>query len=82
VSAFPLAAKSVIVTGAAGGIGAASAKALVAKGANVTLVDVSEAAIDNALAGLPTGQVMGCVADVTRTDQMEAVVTRRGHRRA
>jgi NAD(P)-dependent dehydrogenase (short-subunit alcohol dehydrogenase family) len=39
---YNLAERTVIITGAAGGIGAATARELVARGALVTLVDLSQ----------------------------------------
>jgi NAD(P)-dependent dehydrogenase (short-subunit alcohol dehydrogenase family) len=39
---YNLGERTVIITGAAGGIGAATARELVARGASVTLVDLSQ----------------------------------------
>jgi NAD(P)-dependent dehydrogenase (short-subunit alcohol dehydrogenase family) len=49
---YNLAERTVIITGAAGGIGAATARELVARGALVTLVDLSQDAV-TALAKSP-----------------------------
>jgi len=70
---YPLHGKSMIVTGAAGGIGAATAEALVAKGAQVTLVDLAQEAVDGVVAALPAEQVLAHAADVTNLDHMTAV---------
>jgi len=70
---YPLHGKSVIVTGAAGGIGAATVEALVAKGAQVTLVDLAQEAVDGVAAALPAEQVLARAADVTDVDHMTAV---------
>src|SRR5262249_5192192 len=59
---------SVIVTGAASGIGVAIAKVLAANGANVTLVDRDTERLAEAVAALPAAdgaQVRSEVADVT-----------------
>jgi rhamnulose-1-phosphate aldolase/alcohol dehydrogenase len=65
----PLTARSAYVTGAAGGIGAATCRALLAAGASVFMVDRDAAALDDAAATLcaefGTDNVRTCVADVT-----------------
>ena len=57
--------KTVVITGAARGIGFAVAERLVKCGANVVLADVDEAALKEAAAGLPTGQVLAVHCNVT-----------------
>ena len=69
---YDLHGKSVLVTGASGGIGAATVRALVAKGARVTLVDLKQDAVDKVAATLPGDQVLAVAADVTSIDQMTA----------
>ena len=59
--------KSAVVTGAAGGIGAAVARRLVDEGARVTLVDLDEAAVQEVAAGLG-GETLAVAADVSRED--------------
>ncbi|HET7049681.1 MAG TPA: SDR family NAD(P)-dependent oxidoreductase [Solirubrobacteraceae bacterium] len=71
---YPLADRAVIITGAAGGIGAASARALVARGAQVTLVDLGQDAVDELAASLPADRVLARAADVTHIEQMAGVV--------
>ena len=71
---YPLADRAVIITGAAGGIGAASARALVARRAQVTLVDLSQDAVDELAASLPADRVLARAADVTNVEQMIGVV--------
>ncbi|MGW3815341.1 SDR family NAD(P)-dependent oxidoreductase [Streptomyces sp. NPDC005046] len=68
---YDLEGKTVIVTG---GIGAASARQLVRKGAEVTLVDLSADAVGDLAAQLPVGSALPFVADVTDVDQMTAAV--------
>jgi meso-butanediol dehydrogenase/(S,S)-butanediol dehydrogenase/diacetyl reductase len=61
----------VVVTGAAGGIGTACARRLVAEGARLTLVDVDQGAVEE-LAG-QLGQV-AVAADVTRQADIERML--------
>jgi NAD(P)-dependent dehydrogenase (short-subunit alcohol dehydrogenase family) len=67
--------QSVIVTGGGGGIGGAIARAFAADGAGVVVGDVGDAAakVADAIRGAG-GRAVGTVADVTRTDDMAALV--------
>lgn len=61
-----------VVTGAGGGIGAAIARAVVAEGGRVALLDVNPSAAEELAAGL--GEAAAAFeADVTRLDRLEAV---------
>lgn len=66
---FNVAGKSVIVTGAAYGLGRAYAEVMAEHGANVTLVDLNEVQLDKTLADIDAqgwqGKVRGAVVDVT-----------------
>ena len=70
----------VVITGAAGGIGAASAEALLKTGAAVMLVGRSAPRLDalaarlGSLAGAGAGRVERVVADLTRSDDLAALV--------
>ncbi|MGZ9809210.1 SDR family oxidoreductase [Pseudoroseicyclus sp. H15] len=67
-----LAGRAIIVTGAAGGIGAAAARAVAAKGARLLLVDLSEEKL-GALAeeiNAGPGEAKVCAADCTSEDDM------------
>jgi NAD(P)-dependent dehydrogenase (short-subunit alcohol dehydrogenase family) len=55
-----------VITGAARGIGLATAQALTSKGAKVVLVDVDAAALAQARNSLPADQTLTVVADITR----------------
>jgi NAD(P)-dependent dehydrogenase (short-subunit alcohol dehydrogenase family) len=70
-----LAGKAAIVTGAAGGIGSATAAALGRAGARLTLVDSDERALEEAAARLEgAGQPLLWVADVTNAAKVEDYV--------
>lgn len=67
-------AETVMVTGAASGIGRACARLLLAEGREVAAVDLDEAALANAL---PAAQSLERIAaDVSRADACEAAVAR------
>ena len=66
--------KSILVTGASGGIGSATTRALVARGAHVTLVDLAQESVDAVARTLPAEHVLALAADVTSAEQMTAAV--------
>ncbi|MBP8925586.1 MAG: SDR family oxidoreductase [Pseudomonadales bacterium] len=68
--------KSVIITGAASGIGLACTRAFVAEGARVLAVDINAAALESVLASLPAGRALAHVADVTDAAQVQSMVDR------
>jgi NAD(P)-dependent dehydrogenase (short-subunit alcohol dehydrogenase family) len=66
-----------IITGAAGGIGLATAKRLASEGARVVIADINQASIDQAVpqvqqAGAP--EVLGSKCDVSKEDDVIATV--------
>ena len=71
---YKLADRTVIITGAAGGIGAATARELIARGAEVTLVDLSQDAVADLAERLSTGRALAHAADVTSLQQMTEAV--------
>lgn len=68
--------KAIVVTGAAGGLGASTVKALAARGANVLAVDRDEDALERALANVGGlgGAVVRQVADVAEADDVRGFV--------
>ncbi|SFP88800.1 SDR family NAD(P)-dependent oxidoreductase [Salibacterium halotolerans] len=60
--------KSVIVTGAAGGIGSAFAKMVAAEGAKLTLVDMNQEALERTAEALDHEDVQVVAADVTKEE--------------
>src|SRR5262245_3919719 len=66
--------KVAIITGGAGGIGCAAGRSFCAEGANVLLVDRSEAALKGAVKDMGSNRVSYCVGDVTRPDDNDEFV--------
>ena len=66
--------KTVLITGAAGGIGAAVATALADRGSNVVVTDLSQAALDAATARIPRDRLLAVAADVTDAHAMRGLV--------
>jgi NAD(P)-dependent dehydrogenase (short-subunit alcohol dehydrogenase family) len=74
-SLFGLAGKTVLITGATGGIGSAMVDAFAAAGARLVLASNDEAALDQAAARY---QALAVACDVSRTDQLDALVEAAG----
>lgn len=66
--------KVVIVTGAGSGIGAATARRFGEEGARVVLAGRTREKLDNIAAGLPEARRLVQVTDVSKLDQVEALV--------
>jgi 3-oxoacyl-[acyl-carrier protein] reductase len=67
--------KVAIITGAAQGIGFATARKFLSEGASVTVCDMKRESVDAAVDALaPFGDVDGHVVDVTKRDQVDAMV--------
>ena len=69
-----LESRSVVVTGAGGGIGAAVAEALVASGAHVTAVDLSVESLQSALGHLDAGMVTLFTGDLRDHESHAAII--------
>jgi NADP-dependent 3-hydroxy acid dehydrogenase YdfG len=69
-----LSGKVILITGAAGGIGAASARALHAAGARVVLTDVTQQSVDEIANQIGGDRVMPLALDVTDRAAADAVV--------
>ncbi len=67
--------KCCIVTGGAGSLGLACAKLLLREGAKVMLVDRNSDDLDQAAAGLASGDVLTAVADVTEAEDTQAYIS-------
>lgn len=66
--------KTVIVTGSASGIGKGVAERFSQEGANVVLCDIDEKKLAAVAAELPAGRTLAQRCDVTRFDEVEALV--------
>ena len=75
---FALDGKTILITGGAGGIGEATARACIEMGARVVLTDIREDALREIVASLPSpscgGENLLFVADLTRQDEIDALV--------
>lgn len=74
--------KTVLVTGAASGIGLAAARRFLDEGASVVMLDIDEAALKKAAAGLPEDRLLVQIGDTAHkkaaTDAVAAAVKRFG----
>jgi NAD(P)-dependent dehydrogenase (short-subunit alcohol dehydrogenase family) len=66
--------KTALITGGAGSIGLATARAFVAEGGRVMIVDLEDEALARAAEGLASDAVAHHVADVTSEEQVRAAV--------
>ena len=72
--------RTVIVTGAASGIGRATATRLVAEGARVVAVDVSAERLGEFVASLPGADLTAVAGDITRQDDVDRIAAAAGDR--
>jgi NAD(P)-dependent dehydrogenase (short-subunit alcohol dehydrogenase family) len=69
--------KVAVVTGAASGIGLALAKRFASEGMKLVMVDIEQAALERAIAELPTGtEVLSSITDVSDPAQMDALAAK------
>ncbi len=70
-----LTGKVAVITGGAGGIGRAAAQIFTAEGAQVLLVDLNEAALQEAVQGAESDQASYVVADTTQPEPVQQYIT-------
>ncbi|WP_285114468.1 SDR family oxidoreductase [Leifsonia sp. fls2-241-R2A-40a] len=72
--------RTVIVTGAASGIGRATASRVSREGGRVVAVDISAERLGELAASLPDGSVVTVVGDITKQDDIDGIVAAAGDR--
>ena len=72
--------RTVVVTGAASGIGRATASRVAREGGRVVAVDVSAARLDEFRASLPDADIVPVVGDITKQQDIDAIVATAGDR--
>lgn len=72
---YSLQDKVVLITGAAGGIGAATARQLYAKGASLVLTDITQSSVDQLAREFDPARVLALALDVTDSRATKAVVS-------
>jgi NAD(P)-dependent dehydrogenase (short-subunit alcohol dehydrogenase family) len=73
---YDLAGRVALVTGGARGIGFATARSLISRGASVAIVDLEEESVTRAAAQLHDQRALGLAADVTDRSAMQRSVAR------
>ncbi|KAM9861894.1 SDR family NAD(P)-dependent oxidoreductase [Leucobacter sp. BZR 635] len=74
ISAGRFDAQTVIVTGAASGIGRATASRIVREGGTVVAVDISAEKLEDFAASAPAGKIVPVAGDVTKQSDIEAII--------
>lgn len=72
--------RTAIVTGAASGIGRATASRIAREGGRVVAVDVSAARLEEFTASLPEAEIVTVVGDITQQADIDAIVAAAGER--
>ncbi|QTX03833.1 SDR family NAD(P)-dependent oxidoreductase [Agromyces archimandritae] len=80
VTAGRFSGRTIIVTGAASGIGRATASRIAREGGTVVAVDISADKLQEFAGTFPEGQVVPVAADVTKQDDLDRVIAAAGDR--
>jgi NAD(P)-dependent dehydrogenase (short-subunit alcohol dehydrogenase family) len=78
VTAGRFAGKTIIVTGAASGIGRATASRIAREGGRVVAVDISSERLDEFAASLPEADIVTVAGDITKQESVDAIVAAAG----
>ncbi len=70
--------KTVIVTGAASGIGRATASRIAREGGHVIAVDITEDRLQDLVTSLPEAGIVAVAGDITRQESIDAIVSAAG----
>lgn len=74
------AGQTVVVTGAASGIGRATAERIAREGGRVVAVDLNAERLQELASAVPEAQIVTVVGDITRQEDIEAIVAAAGER--
>ncbi|UUT34936.1 SDR family oxidoreductase [Microbacterium elymi] len=80
VTAGRFAGRTLVVTGAASGIGRATASRIAREGGRVVAVDVSAERLAEFAASLPEAQIVTVTGDITKQEAVDAIVAAAGER--
>ncbi|MBN9177931.1 MAG: SDR family NAD(P)-dependent oxidoreductase [Microbacterium sp.] len=80
ITAGRFAGKTVVVTGAASGIGRATAARVAREGGRVVAVDISEEKLGEFAASLPEATIVTVAGDITKQESIDAIVAAAGER--
>lgn len=72
--------KTVIITGAASGIGLATLQRVVAEGGRVIAVDMAKERLEKVADKVPAGSVVPVVADITKDEDVDRIMAAAGPR--
>ncbi|MBB3664753.1 NAD(P)-dependent dehydrogenase (short-subunit alcohol dehydrogenase family) [Prauserella sediminis] len=72
--------RTVVVTGAASGIGRATAHRIAAEGGSVVAADITEPGLETLASESDTGRITTVTGDITRDDDIDRIVTAAGGR--
>lgn len=80
ITAGRFAGKTVIVTGAASGIGLATASRIAREGGRVVAVDISAEKLNDFASSLPQAEIVTVVGDITKQEDVDAIIAAAGEK--
>ena len=78
ISSGRFAGKTIVVTGAASGIGRATASRIAREGGRVIAVDISAEKLDELVASLPDAEIVAVAGDITTQESVDAIIAAAG----